>query len=75
MKSKCGQSVRRGQEADTAQKAKEQRRIAERRQDAADVGDEKDKEDDDMRLMLAFRIGLQNGADEDQRRARRADEA
>ncbi len=69
------QRAQRPEEADAAQKAEKQRRIAERRQDAADVGDEKDKEDDDMRLMLAFRIGLQNGADEDQRRARRADEA
>ena len=38
----------RPEEIDAAQEADEQRRVAERRQRAADVGDQEDEEDDDM---------------------------
>ena len=47
--SPASRCTRRPEEVDAVQEADEQRRIAERRQRAADIGDQEDEEHDDMR--------------------------
>ena len=56
------------------QVAQEERRVAERRQAAADVRDEEDEEDDGVGDVLALAVRLQQGTDEQHRGAGRADE-
>ena len=53
----------------------EQGRVAERCQTAADVGDEKDKEYDDVDFFLPPGVGLDDRTDEEHGRAGRADPA
>jgi hypothetical protein len=55
--------------------AEEQRRVAERREQSPAVGDDEDEEDDDVRHPLARRIGAEQWADEQRRRARGPDHA
>ncbi len=63
------------EEIDPAQEANEQWRIAERRQRAADIGDQENEEDDDMGIAGAFGIGADQRPDQDHRRAGGADDA
>ncbi len=60
------------EELDALQEADEQRRIAERRQRAADIGDQKDKEHHDMRVVSPVVVGPDQRPDQDHRRARGA---
>ena len=52
------------EEGHAAQVAQEQGRIAQGREAAADVGNQEDEEDDDVRLVLAPGVGTQQRADE-----------
>ena len=53
--------LRSPEEVDAAQEADEQRRVAERGQRAADIGDEEDEEDDDMRIGRRSALARING--------------
>jgi len=64
----------RPEEVDAAQKAEEEGRVADRRQEPAHVADDEDEEDDRVPHVRALGVGAQHGADEEHRRARRADE-
>ena len=64
----------RPEEIDAAQEADEQRRIAERRQRAADIGDQEDEEDDDMGVERPVVVGADDRPDHDHRGAGRADD-
>src|SRR5215467_2486006 len=59
----------------SVQEAYQERRIAERRQRPADIGNEDDKEHDDMDLLEPSFIGAQQRPDQDHARARGADDA
>ena len=63
------------EEIDAAQEADEQRRIAERGERAADIGDQDDEEHDDVHVVEPRRIGAQQRADQDHGRAGGADDA
>ena len=63
------------EEGDAAQEADEQRRIAERGERAADIGDQDDEEDDDMSIVRAPGIGADQRADQDHGGAGGADQA
>ena len=63
------------EEIDAAQEADEQRRIAERRQRAADIGDEDDEEHHDMHVVRPRRVGAEQRPDQDHRGAGGADDA
>ena len=63
------------EEVDVVQKADKQRRIAERRERSADVGDQEDEEHDDVDVVQPRRVGADERADQDHRRAGRADHA
>ena len=65
----------RPEEVDAVQETDEQRRIAERRECAADIGDEEDEEHDDVDVVKARGIGAQERADQDHGRAGGADHA
>ncbi len=68
--------VLRGPEkSDAAQKADEQRRIAKRRQRAANVGDQEDEKDHDVRIVLAGGVGADQRPDQNHRGAGGADDA
>ena len=62
-------------ERDALQEAEEERRIAERREQPAAVRDDEDEEHDDVRLAHARLVGAQQRADQQHRRAGRADPA
>ena len=62
------------EEGDAPDEAHEQRRIAERRQQAADVRDEEDEEDRDVGRVPALGVGLEQGPDEQHAGPGRADE-
>ena len=57
--------ARRPEEIDAVHEADEERRIAERRQRAADIGDEKDEEHDHVDVVEPRSIGADERADED----------
>src|SRR5215467_14376617 len=59
----------------SVQEAYQERRIAERRQCSADIGNEDDKEHNDMDPMEPSFIGAQQWPDQDHARARGADDA
>ena len=63
------------EEIDAVQEADEQRRVAERGQRAADIGDEEDEEHDDVDVVEPVRVGADERADQDHGRAGRADDA
>ena len=63
------------EEIDAAQEADEQRRIAERRQRAADIGDQEDEENDDVDVVRARGIGADQRPDQDHGGAGGADDA
>jgi hypothetical protein len=63
------------EEIDAVQKADEQRRVAERRQGAANIGGQKDKEYYNMHVMKPRRIGPQQRPDHNHGRPRGADQA
>ena len=63
------------EEIDAVQEADEQRRIAERRQRAADIGDENDEEHHDVHFVEARVVGAEQRPDQDHGRAGGADEA
>ena len=63
------------EEVDAAQEADEQRRIAERRERAAHIGDQDDEEHDHMRAVPAPRVGADHRADQDHGGAGGADDA
>ena len=63
------------EEIDAAQEADEQRRIAERRQRAADIGDQDDEEDHHMGIVRAAGIGADQRPDQDHGGAGGADHA
>ena len=63
------------EEGHAAQVAQEQGRIAQGREAAADVGNQEDEEDDDVRLVLAPGVGTQQRTDEQHGRTRGADPA
>ena len=67
--------LQRPEERNATQVAEEQRRVAQRRQAAAHVGDHKDEEHDDVHLALAPQVGTKQRADEQHGGARRADPA
>ena len=74
--SRLGQQMRRGpEEIHPAQEAEEERRVAQRRQRAADVRDQEDEEHHDMDVVAPVVVGAQHRADHDDRGAGRADEA
>ena len=52
---------RRPEEIDALEEAQEQRRVAERRQRAADVGDQEDEEHDHVRVVQAVVVGADDG--------------
>ena len=70
-----GQEPERPEERDASDVADQQRRIAERRQEAAGVGDRQDEERDEVRAVLALAVGPQDGSDHQHARAGRPDEA
>ena len=53
------QYAQRPEEIDAGQEAEKQWRIAERRENAANICDEKYEEDNDMRLVMPLRVRLQ----------------
>ena len=65
----------RPEEVDAVQETDEQRRIAERRECAADIGDEEDEEHDDVDVVKARGIGARERADQDHGRAGSTDHA
>ena len=68
--------MRRGPEKrHPAQEADEQRRVAERAQGAADIGDQEDEEDDDVDVVLAHGVGLNERPHQDHGGAGGADHA
>lgn len=66
---------RRPEEVHAAQEPQEQRRISQRGERAADVGHQKDEEDDDVRVVPPVVIGAEDRPDHDHRGAGRADDA
>ena len=60
----CGPEPERPGERHAGQVAEEQRRIAQRRQHAADVGHDEDEEDDGVLDVRALAVGLQERPDE-----------
>ena len=68
-------SPTRPQKIDAAQIAQKQRRIAQRQQQAAAIADDENEKDDRVGHVLPLAIGLQQRADQQHRRAGRADEA
>ena len=73
--SHSGQSRASTENGTPSQIAQEQRRIADRQQAAAAVADDEDEEHHGVSDVLAFAVGFQQRADQQHRRARRADEA
>ena len=69
------QVFRRPEEIDAVEEADEQRRIAERRQRAADIADEEDEEHHDMDVVQPRRIGPDQRPDQNHRGAGSADDA
>ena len=67
--------LQRPEEIDAAQEADEQRRIAERRQRAADIGDQEDEEDHDVHVVGAAGIGADQRPHQDHGGAGGADDA
>ena len=67
------QSPKRPEERHAVQEAEEERRIAERRQRAADVRDQEDEEDERVGAVAARAVGPQQRADSDHRGAGRSD--
>ena len=65
----------RPEEADAAQEAEIERRVAHRGQAAADIRDQKDEKDESMGLLAAEGIGPQHRADQQHRRPRGAHQA
>ena len=63
------------EEVDAAQEADEQRRIAERRERAADIGDQDDEEHHHMDVVQPRGVGAQQRPDQDHGRAGGADDA
>ena len=74
MKSQGGSKAERPGEGHAREVAEEERRIAERRQAAADVRDQEDEEDHGVDDVLALAVRLEQRADEQHRGAGRADE-
>ena len=62
------------EEIDAAQEADEQRRIAERRQRAADIGDQEDEEDHHVGVVRARRVGADQRPHQDHGGAGGADQ-
>ena len=69
------QMLRRPEEIDAVEESHEQRRIAERRQCAADIADQKNEKHHDVNIVCPRRIGAQQRPDQDHGRARGADDA
>ena len=69
-----GKELERPPEGDARQISQKQRRIAQRRQQPAAIGDDEDHEDGNVRDLAAMRIGAQQRPDQDHRGAGRADE-
>ena len=69
------QVFRRPEEIDAVEEADEQRRIAERRQRAADIADEEDEEHHDMDVVQPRRVGPDQRPDQDHGGAGGADDA
>src|SRR5580700_6014131 len=69
------QIFRRPEEIDTVEEADEQRRIAERRQRAADIADQEDEEYHDMDVVQPPRIGANKRPDQNHGGAGGADDA
>ena len=67
--------TRRPEKIDAVQEADEQRRVAERGQRAADIGDQDDEEDDHMNVVEARRVRAQQRPDQDHGGAGGADDA
>jgi hypothetical protein len=59
----------RPEEIDAAQETKEERRIAQRRQGAADIGHQEDEEDEHVRVVAALPIRIDHGPDQQHRGA------
>ena len=71
----CQRCARGPEEIDAAQEADEQRRIAERRQRAADIGDQEDEEHDDVHVVRAQGVGADQRPHQDHGGAGGADHA
>ena len=69
------QMLQRPEEIDPVQEADEQRRVAERGQRAADIGDQKDEEHDDVDVVEPVRVRADERTDQDHGRAGGADNA
>src|SRR5215467_2253622 len=67
--------LNRPEEIYSVQEAYQERRIAERRQRPADIGNEDDKEHDDVDPLRPSLIGAQQWPDQDHARARGTDDA
>src|SRR5690606_35274673 len=65
----------RPEEADAFEEAEEQRRVAERRERSADVGDKENEKDDDVGVKAAVVVGADDRADQQHGRARGSGEA
>ena len=69
------QMLRRPEKIHALEEAEEQRRVAERRERAADIGDQEDEEHHDMHVVLSIVIGAKHGAYHHHRRAGGPDQA
>ena len=65
---------RRPEEINAVQKADEERRIAQRAQGAADIGDENDEKDNDVNVVAARNIGADQRPDQNHGRTRGTDD-